>query len=312
MNKTDKIIELKKLLDSGLINQSDFERLKKQIFEGAEETISDVSLTNQPQITENVQSPVFDFKGAKNSTKRCPQCGSDNEIELSFCSVCNTDFSILEEKSEDKFEIEAPDNNSKIIFIGLFGLVLLIFVLFYFLKNKNNNVEAEVATDIKSSVPESTITSNNQENNSDTLSTQIDTISNEYKSNSENNPNPDNYESIDFSQENESNNDENIYNTSEIEFKPDFPGGIGNFYKYIGKNFQVPDEKGLSGKVFVSFVIEKDGSLTDIKVIKDIGFGTGQEAVRVLESSPRWKPAEQNGKKVRVLYSLPINIQSAE
>jgi protein TonB len=106
--------------------------------------------------------------------------------------------------------------------------------------------------------------------------------------------------------------DNNIYNTAGIEVKPDFPGGIEKFYKFVGKNYQVPEEEGLKGKVFVSFVVEKDGSLTDIKVIRDIGYGTGKEAIRVLKSCPRWNPGEQNGKKVRVLYSLPINIQSAE
>jgi protein TonB len=106
--------------------------------------------------------------------------------------------------------------------------------------------------------------------------------------------------------------DNNIYNTAGIELKPDFPGGMEKFYKYVGKNYQVPEEEGLKGKVFVSFVVEKDGSLTDIKVIRDIGYGTGKEAIRVLKSCPRWNPGEQNGKKVRVLYSLPISIQSAE
>lgn len=105
--------------------------------------------------------------------------------------------------------------------------------------------------------------------------------------------------------------DNAIYNTAGIEVKPDFPGGIEKFYKYISRNYQVPEEEGLKGKVFVSFVVEKDGSLTDIKVIRDIGYGTGKEAIRVLKASPKWTPGEQNGKKVRVLYSLPINIQSA-
>ncbi|MFN3753252.1 energy transducer TonB [Flavobacterium sp.] len=106
--------------------------------------------------------------------------------------------------------------------------------------------------------------------------------------------------------------DNNIYNTAGIEVKPDFPGGLEKFYKFIGKNFQVPEEDGLKGKIFVTFVVEKDGSLTDIKVIRDIGYGTGKEAIRVLKSCPKWNPGEQNGKKVRVLYSLPISIQSAE
>ncbi|RDI51174.1 energy transducer TonB [Flavobacterium glaciei] len=106
--------------------------------------------------------------------------------------------------------------------------------------------------------------------------------------------------------------DNQIYNTAGIEVKPDFPGGIDKFYKFVGNNYQTPEEEGLKGKVYVTFVVEKDGSLTDIKVIRDIGYGTGKEAIRVLKKCPKWTPGEQNGKKVRVLYSLPITIQSAE
>jgi protein TonB len=106
--------------------------------------------------------------------------------------------------------------------------------------------------------------------------------------------------------------DNSIHNMAGIEVKPDFPGGLEKFYKYVGNNYRVPEEEGIKGKVFVTFVVEKDGSLTDIKVVRDIGYGTGAEAIRVLKKSPRWNPGEQNGKKVRVLYSLPITIQSPE
>ncbi|HEX8563536.1 MAG TPA: energy transducer TonB [Flavobacterium sp.] len=106
--------------------------------------------------------------------------------------------------------------------------------------------------------------------------------------------------------------DNNIYSTAGIEVKPVFPGGMDKFYKYVGSNYNVPDEPGLKGKVIVSFVVEKDGSLTDIKVLRDLGYGTKEEAIRVLKKSPRWNPGEQNGKKVRVQYSLPITIQAPE
>lgn len=106
--------------------------------------------------------------------------------------------------------------------------------------------------------------------------------------------------------------DNTVYNTAGIEVKPDFPGGIQKFYDFISKNYHTPEEEGLKGKVYVTFVVEKDGSLTDIKVLRDIGYGTGKEAIRVLNKCPRWTPGEQNGKKVRCTYSLPISIQSAE
>ncbi len=106
--------------------------------------------------------------------------------------------------------------------------------------------------------------------------------------------------------------DNTVYNTAGIEVKPDFPGGMAAFGKFIEKNYQSPEEEGLKGKVYVTFVVEKDGSLTDIKVLRDIGYGTGKEAIRVLNKCPKWTPGEQNGKKVRCTFSLPISIQSAE
>ena len=111
--------------------------------------------------------------------------------------------------------------------------------------------------------------------------------------------------------EQEGTTDNNIYNTAGLEKKPEYPGGMMEFYKYIGKKYRTPDVKGLQGKVLVSFVIEKDGSITNIKVIKDIGFGTGEDAIRVLQNCERWIPGEQNGKKVRTLFTLPITIKAS-
>lgn len=89
---------------------------------------------------------------------------------------------------------------------------------------------------------------------------------------------------------------------------PKFSGGVKSFMAFISKNYQVPDVNGLKGKVVVSFIIEKDGSLVEIKVLKHIGYGTDDEAIRVLKLSPKWTRGEQNGKKVRCMYTLPINI----
>lgn len=105
--------------------------------------------------------------------------------------------------------------------------------------------------------------------------------------------------------------DDSIYNTAGIEVKPEYPGGIDAFYKHVSKNYNPPTAKAFKGgKVFVTFVIEKDGSLNDIKVIRDPGFGTGDEAIRVLKLSEKWKPGEQNGKFVRTLFALPIVLPS--
>lgn len=103
--------------------------------------------------------------------------------------------------------------------------------------------------------------------------------------------------------------DNNVYSSAGIEVQPEFPGGLAGFSKYVAKNYRTPEmEQDIKGRVFIEFVVEKDGSLTDIKVLRDLGFGTGAEAVRMLKNSPRWKPGVQNGKSIRVRYSLPILI----
>ncbi|MBB1192611.1 regulatory sensor-transducer, BlaR1/MecR1 family protein [Flavobacterium sp. SOK18b] len=103
-----------------------------------------------------------------------------------------------------------------------------------------------------------------------------------------------------------------IYTTTGITEKPDFPGGMMEFYKFVGQNFKTPEQANLKGKVYITFIIEKDGSISDVKNIRDIGFGTGDEAVRVIKLSPKWLPGKMNGVPVRVMYSLPITIQSAK
>jgi periplasmic protein TonB len=92
---------------------------------------------------------------------------------------------------------------------------------------------------------------------------------------------------------------------------PEFPGGINKFYNYVGNNFEKPDiEATNTFRVYVSFVIEKDGSMTDIKVIRDPGFGLGKEAIRVLKSlKTKWSPGMISSKPVRTAYNLPIVVE---
>ena len=103
--------------------------------------------------------------------------------------------------------------------------------------------------------------------------------------------------------------DTTLLDFNKITDQPTYIGGIQAFYNYIGKNFRIPDVEKLEGKILVSFIIEKDGSLNEIKVLRDIGYGTGQEAIRVLTDSPKWNPGTKEGKPVRVLYTLPISIK---
>ena len=103
--------------------------------------------------------------------------------------------------------------------------------------------------------------------------------------------------------------DNTVYNFVSMENPPNYPGGIEKFYEYLGKNIKYPPmaaENNIQGNVFVSFTVEKDGSITDAKVDRKLGYGTDEEALRVLRLSKRWNPGMQNGKPVRVKYNIPI------
>ncbi len=102
-----------------------------------------------------------------------------------------------------------------------------------------------------------------------------------------------------------------VVNSAVLDKMPEFPGGIKKFYNYVGNNFEKPDIDGINTfRVYVSFVIEKDGSMTDIKVIKDPGFGLGREAIRVLKSlKTKWTPGMIGSKPVRTSYNLPITVE---
>lgn len=99
-----------------------------------------------------------------------------------------------------------------------------------------------------------------------------------------------------------------------VEVAPTPQGGLEEFYKYVGRNYNYPaqaQEQGVSGRVLLQFVVERDGSLTDIKVLRDLKYGTGEEAVRMLKRAPKWKPGIQNGRPVRVQFTLPIQLNLA-
>ena len=103
------------------------------------------------------------------------------------------------------------------------------------------------------------------------------------------------------------------YNTTEVTEKPTFPGGMEAFYKFVAQNYKISDEASnvkLKGKVYIIFTVEKDGSLSEIKNLRDIGYGTAEEAIRVLKMSPKWIPGRLNSEPVRTQYSLPITIQT--
>lgn len=106
-----------------------------------------------------------------------------------------------------------------------------------------------------------------------------------------------------------------VYDFVSTDTQPSFPGGMANFYKYLAVNCKFPAEalaKNINGKVFMTFTVEMSGELSDIEVIKGLGYGTDEEAIRLLMNSPRWSPGIRDGKPVRVKYNIPITFSTTE
>jgi TonB family protein len=97
-----------------------------------------------------------------------------------------------------------------------------------------------------------------------------------------------------------------------IMVQAEFEGGIPGLIEYLSKSLKYPDEakkNKIQGKVILSFIVQKDGRVSDIQVLRGLGSGTDEEAVRVLANSPKWKPATKNGEKVNAQFTLPIQFQ---
>jgi len=97
-----------------------------------------------------------------------------------------------------------------------------------------------------------------------------------------------------------------------VEVMPSFPGGQGALMQWLSKNIKYPvvaEENGVQGRVVVTFVVEKDGSITDVKVVKSVDPSLDKEAARVVKSMPHWIPGKQNGSAVRVKYTVPVTFK---
>jgi protein TonB len=97
-----------------------------------------------------------------------------------------------------------------------------------------------------------------------------------------------------------------------VEEMPEFPGGMAECMKFLGKNIKYPtisQENGVSGKVIVQFVVNKDGSVVDPVVVRSVDPYLDKEALRVISTMPKWKPGKQRGKPVRVRYTVPVTFR---
>jgi len=93
---------------------------------------------------------------------------------------------------------------------------------------------------------------------------------------------------------------------------PSFPGGDADLFKFLSNNVKYPviaQENGIQGRVICQFVVNKDGSIVDVEVVRAVDPSLDKEAIRVIKSMPNWTPGKQRGKSVRVKYTLPVNFK---
>jgi periplasmic protein TonB len=118
---------------------------------------------------------------------------------------------------------------------------------------------------------------------------------------------------VNAQEEKETNSKDIIFTV--VEEEAEFIGGIDKLMEFLVKNLNYPQEakeKGIEGKVIITFVVEKDGSIADLKLTNGIGYGCDEEAIRVVKLMPKWKPAKQRGKNVRQQFILPINFNLSQ
>ncbi|HEY5593409.1 MAG TPA: energy transducer TonB [Paludibacter sp.] len=97
-----------------------------------------------------------------------------------------------------------------------------------------------------------------------------------------------------------------------VETMPSFPGGDAELFKFLSSGVKYPviaQENGIQGRVICQFVVNKDGSIVDVEVVRSVDASLDKEAIRVIKSMPKWSPGKQRGKSVRVKYTLPVNFK---
>ena len=106
--------------------------------------------------------------------------------------------------------------------------------------------------------------------------------------------------------------EEVTYDLAAVQEQPDFPGGMAKMYEYLQKTTKYPDmefDAGIQGKVYIEFVVDKDGSVEDVKVRRGVSPGLDKEALRAVKSMPKWSPGKMNGKAVKCRFTIPVDFK---
>ena len=259
--------------------------------------------------------------------KTCPYCGSlvnDGDV---FCENCGrnlSDGSIGFTPNEIQLEtyVEEESSAKKIlpIILGVLAIVLIGVGAWYWISQKKGdrfNPSTNSIVQKGDSINEADILTIG----SDSIIEVVDSIMNDeyFDEYGADTVATDNYGRYNDAEEDYLENVENTHSDVDpnvvlnaSEEMPQFPGGQSAMLDYLAKNINYPvvaEENGIQGKVIVTFVVERDGSITEVKIAKSVDPSLDKEAVRIVESMPRWKPGKQKGVTVRVKYTVPVQFR---
>ena len=251
--------------------------------------------------------------------KKCPYCGASINDGDFFCENCgrnladkNIGFAPNEVRQEYYVEKDNPSNNMKLIIPIIIGALLLALIgggWWYWKTGSSNSSNKEMSPTLDTDSVEEMITSAN-----DSIEEVVDSlvfidsvaspgIEGEYGEMVE--------EETDANETTNKSEDSNEIHDV-VDQMPQFPGGQSALLEYLAKNVNYPvvaEENGIHGKVIVTFVVERDGSITNAKVVKSLDPSLDKEALRVVNSMPLWQPGKQNGIVVRVKYTVSVQFR---
>lgn len=190
------------------------------------------------------------------------------------------------------------------------GLIVigLLFGLLYFLYSLGKDDEEKEKKEKTEKIAQAPSSANNQSNMASFKAEESNETVEAYEEPA-NEEVEDDYSSNETAMNEESSSSENSINDG-VEVMPEFPGGPQALFNYLNANVKFPriaEENGIQGKVVVSYVIDIDGSVTDVQVVQSVHPALDKEAMRVIKNMPKWIPGKHDGKAVQVKYSVPIN-----
>ena len=264
--------------------------------------------------------------------KHCPHCGAVVSNDSLFCENCGRSMADGGSASTPNFHPQAPyeprsNSQNKFVLPIVIGMVVLALAgggWWYYKSFKPNTSDFVVApnnTDSIADVQETFVEDAVIEEVQDTIASdnivedlivsedfQYSDATTEYDAVTVASAEEITREQEMQPQQSETSN--KVYETAER--MPSFPGGAEALFRFLNSNMRYPEvaeENGVQGRVLVTFIVERDGAISDVKVAKSVDPSLDKEAVRIIKSMPRWNPGTQDGKPVRVKYTVPVTFK---